>query len=96
MGRWPSPSFDSAYKHLGVSNPNPNDGFLVVKTLMQMFAAMLDRVAADAEVQRFVVIPTQGTLRPNNSDWQNEIHPSSTGFAKIAQKFQASLGSVFT
>lgn len=94
-GPWLKPSLDYAYKHLGKAVPDPNDEFLVVKALMQMFRAMLDRVAADPNVQKFIVVPTQGTLTPDNSDWQNEIHPSSTGFAKIAQKFHASLGSVF-
>jgi hypothetical protein len=94
-GPWLKPSLDYVYKHLGVANPNPNDEFVVVKTLMQMFCAMLVRVAADPLVHRFVVVPTQGTLAPNNSDWQNEIHPSSAGFAKLAIKFQASLASVF-
>ena len=94
-GPWLKPSLDYAYKHLGKAVPDPNDEFLVVKTLMQMFRGMLDRVAADPKVQKFIVVPTQGTLTPNNSDWQNEIHPSSAGFVKIAQKFQASLASVF-
>ncbi len=94
-GPWLKPSLDYVYKHLGVANPDPNDEFLVVKTLMQRFSAMLNRVAADPNVHRFVVVPTQGTLTPDNSDWQNEIHPSSAGFAKIAEKFQASLASVF-
>ena len=94
-GPWLKPSLDYAYKHLGVAKPDPNDEFVVVKTLMQMFGAMLDRIAADATVQKFIVVPTQGTLTPNASDWQNEIHPSSIGFTKIAQKFQTSLQSVF-
>lgn len=94
-GPWLKPSLDYVYKHLGVANPDPNDEFVVVKTLMQMFGAMLNRVAADSKCPRFVVVPTQGTLTPSSSDWQNEIHPSSSGFAKIAQKFQSSLASVF-
>ena len=94
-GPWLKPSLDYAYKHLGVANPDPNDEFVVVKTLMQMFGAMLDRIAADPTVQKFIVVPTQGTLTPNASDWQNEIHPSSNGFTKIAQKFQTSLQSAF-
>jgi hypothetical protein len=56
---------------------------------------MLNRVAADPAVKKFIVVQTQGTLTPCASDWQNEIHPSSAGFAKIAQKFQDSLGVVF-
>jgi len=94
-GPWLKPSLDYAYKHLGVANPNPNDEFVVVKTILQLFGAMLTRVAADPAVQKFIVVPTQGTLTPDGSDWQNEIHPSSIGFAKIAQKFQASLASMF-
>ena len=95
VGPWLKPSLDYAYKHLGVATPDPNDEFVVVKTLMQMFAEMLHRVAADHNVHKFVVVPTQGTLQPTASDWQNEIHPSSTGFVKIAQKFQAALATVF-
>jgi hypothetical protein len=94
-GPWLKPSLDYAYKHLGVANPNPNDEFVVVKTLLEMFGAMLQRVAADSVRKNFIVVPTQGTLNANASDWQNEIHPSSTGFVKIAEKFQASLGTVF-
>jgi hypothetical protein len=51
--------------------------------------------AADPNVHKFVVVPTQGTLQPTASDWQNEIHPSPAGFTKIAQKFQASLATIF-
>lgn len=80
---------------MGVANPDPNDEFLVVKTVMQLFAAMLNRIAEDANVEKFVVAPTQGTLSPDDSDWQNEIHPSSAGFAKIATKFQVALASIF-
>lgn len=94
-GPWLKPSLDYAYKHLGVPNPDPNDEFLVVKTLMLMFSGVLTRIATDPTVKGFVVVPTQGTLTPDDSDWQNEIHPSTVGFAKIAQKFQASLTSIF-
>jgi hypothetical protein len=94
-GPWLQPSLDYAYKHTGVTKPDPKEEFVVVKTIMQSFSTMLNRVAADPNVQRFVVVPTQGTLDPNASDWQNEIHPSSAGFRKIAQKFQTALASVF-
>lgn len=94
-GPWLKPSLDFVYKRLGVANPDPNDEFLVVKTIMQQFNAMLNRVAADPAVKGFVVVPTQGTLQPNASDWQNEIHPSTAGFVKIAQRFQTALQTVF-
>lgn len=42
VGPWLKPSLDYTYKHLGVANPDPNEEFLVVKTVMQVFAAMLN------------------------------------------------------
>lgn len=38
---------------------------------------------------RHLHVPTQGTLIP--IDWQNEIHPNRTGYAKIAKKFAATI-----
>jgi hypothetical protein len=95
VGPWLKPSLDYAYTHLGVANPNPSDEFIVVKTILQLFGAMLNRIAADSDVKRFFVVPTQGTLTPVAADWQNEIHPSSAGFRKIAVRFQAALAAVF-
>ena len=35
---------------------------------------------------KFVVVDTQGTLRPGHrSDWLNEIHPTSSGFKRITK-----------
>ncbi len=70
-----------------------HDEYLVVKTFLQRFNTMLNEVAAS--IRKFVLVPTQGTLNADSSDWQNEIHPSSKGFVKIAQKFTDSLSSVF-
>jgi hypothetical protein len=34
----------------------------------------------------FKVVPTQGTLRPGHgTDWLNEIHPTPSGFKRIAK-----------
>ena len=95
VGPWLKPSLDYAYKHLGVPTPDPKDEFVVVKTLLEMFGNMLNGIAADSNVKKFVVVPTQGTLSADDSDWQNEIHPSPAGFTKIAAKFEAALRSVF-
>jgi hypothetical protein len=95
VGPWLKPSLNYAYEHLGVANPDPADEFVVVKTVLRMFGTMLNRIAADPTVDKFVVVPTQGTLIPDASDWQNEIYPSSAGFIKIAKKFQAALANVF-
>jgi hypothetical protein len=94
-GPWLRPSLDYAYKRLGVPNPSPDDEFIVVKTVLQQFKAMLDRIAADPAIKNFVVVPTQGTLDPGDTDWQNEIHPSTRGFALIAGRFLDVLNAQF-
>jgi len=42
------------------------------------------------EIPNFFVADTQGTLTPGNAaDWKNEIHPTPSGFEKIADKIYA-------
>ena len=38
-------------------------------------------------------VRTQGTL--TNTEWKDEIHPTTAGFKKVARKFQAALSEVF-
>ena len=95
VGPWLKPSLDFVYNQLGVTNPNKDDEYAVVKNLLQRFGGMLSKLAGDPEVERVVVVPTQGTLTPNDADWQNEIHPSKAGFVKIAQRFKDALSANF-
>jgi hypothetical protein len=94
-GPWLKPSLDYAYKHIGVASPAAQDEYEVVKILLQKFGAMLNTVATDPKVKDFVLVQTQGTLKPTNSDWQNEIHPSPSGFKKLARKFQEAITARF-
>ena len=64
----------------------------IVKTMLQQFLAMLNSVAAAANVS---VVATQGTLAPQLASWHNELHPSDAGFDKIAEKFQQHLQQKF-
>ncbi len=86
-GPWLKPSLDFRLVPTGESQ------FRVVKALLSAFDAMLRRVAADS--RDVTVVPTQGTLQPIDADWQNEIHPSGSGFTKIAEKFKAALAARF-
>ncbi len=92
LGPWLKPSLDYVYEQMGVVNPDPKQEFLVVKALLERFSKMLQTLASTAD--KFVVVGTQGTLNPD-TDWQNEIHPSTDGFVKIAVKFQVSLSAQF-
>jgi len=94
VGPWLKPSLDFVYRESGVPTPDPNKEFIVVKALLERFSAMLKKLETQ-HAGRFVVVPTQGTLTADDSDWQNEIHPTSGGFVKIAQKFKAALAGVF-
>jgi hypothetical protein len=66
----------------------------VVKAMLLRFAHMLDRVAA--EFRNVVVVRTQGTF-PSTSKkwWENELHPTKSGFKEIAVKFDLALKQCF-
>ena len=67
----------------------------VVKILLQRFRAGLEELAANNE--KFHVVNTQGTLRfGNQEDWLNEIHPTPTGFRKIAAKIYKEMRKHFS
>jgi len=94
-GPWLRPSLDYAYQQMGVQKPDPHVQFVVIQTLLTQFANVLRGLAADPEVQDFHVVETQGTLVADAPDWQNEIHPTSAGFVKIAKKFEDALAAEF-
>jgi len=56
---------------------------LVVKTLIDTFADMLQRLSEENE--RFVFVDTRGTIGEN--EWQDEIHPNKVASEKIAKIF---------
>ncbi len=78
FGSWVKPRLDFARV--------PADLHLaVVRILIDRFIATL----APLQDQRFIVIPTAGTL--GVGDWQDEIHPSRSGIKKLVPKFEAVL-----
>ncbi|WP_017776874.1 hypothetical protein [Paraburkholderia kururiensis] len=66
------------------------------QTLANEFLDRLFDLVNGLPLQNFHVIRTLGTLRPANAnpsvdsaDWLNEIHPTSAGYEKIAERFCA-------
>jgi hypothetical protein len=57
---------------------------------LQFRGALTQIVAAHKNV---IYVETQGTLAP--SDWANELHPTPSGFDKIAGKFLNAMRTVF-
>jgi len=63
----------------------------ILDYVLAEFDNMLIRL--EQSVPRCVHVRTQGTLK--DTEWANELHPSSAGFKKIANKFQQALVGVF-
>lgn len=86
LGPWLKPTFDlRGFPTLAARQP-------VVKAMLEQFAAMLTSLAAHPRV---TFINGQGTLAPQPSSWDNELHPSSGGFDKFADLFRAELKRLF-
>lgn len=86
FGPWMKPSFD-------LRGYPPAAAGLVVKAMLQRFAAILQSLAASHSNVTF--INTQGTLAPVRSSWHNELHPSKDGFNRITAVFQTKLRALF-
>lgn len=65
----------------------------VVRHLLTEMKAMLVELAELNKNQgKMFVVNTQGTLEPGNGrHWKDEMHPTSSGFKKIAKKYYAQL-----
>lgn len=59
----------------------------VVKLFLQDFEKLLDKIVKNNEM--ITVVKTQGVL--NDDEWANELHPTNSGFRKVAQVFSNEL-----
>lgn len=87
LGPWLKPTFD--LRKFPVAS---TARFEVVKAMLQQFAAMLQKLAANKGV---TFINGQGTLKPVPASWDNELHPSKDGFEKFAALFYTKLKALF-
>jgi len=74
--KWLAPAF----KKKGYGQRTLDFKCAVVRTLLQDFANLISEVGVQCPNVR--LLPTQGTLE--RRDWENELHPDSGGFKKIA------------
>ena len=63
----------------------------IAKWLICQFNEMLKDL--ESKTDKFVYVKTPGTL--TEKDWGDEIHPTSKGFKKIANKFKPKLKQLF-
>jgi hypothetical protein len=64
----------------------------ILTYLLERFGQFLERF--EQQNKRIVYMRTQGTLN-KDTDWGDELHPTTAGFRKIAAKCQNALRSVF-
>ena len=86
-GPWLKPTFDLC------NFPNRAAAVEVVKALLQRFADLL--LSFQKNHSGVTFINTQGTLAAQTSSWHNELHPSKSGFNKIADVLHKKLKSLF-
>lgn len=84
-GPWMKPSFDEK----GISDPR--DARRIIRWLIDRFNEMLAGLESDHA--KVVLVRTRRTLQ--DSEWNDELHPSRAGFMKVARKFQARLKDQF-
>jgi hypothetical protein len=76
-GPWVKPHLDKA------GLPDLLDQRVVSTWLLDQFAALLAKIAADSK--RFHVVDSRGVLT-KQSQWADEIHPVQSGFRQIAEQ----------
>jgi hypothetical protein len=87
FGPWLKPTFDLR------KFPTRAAGQEVVKAMLKEFAAMLASLATQAKV---TFINGQGTLPPQTSSWDNELHPTRAGFEEFADIFYRELKKLYS
>lgn len=85
-GPWLKPAFDMR------GFPTTSEAFVVVKAMLQQFAALLQKLAMKPKVS---FINTQAHLPPKTSSWHNELHPEKAGFNAFAKLFHQELKRLF-
>ena len=65
----------------------------IVKKLLGELKTRLTNLASKPKNKdKFYVVNTQGILRPGHgSDWKDEMHPTSSGFGRITEKYYGQL-----
>jgi lysophospholipase L1-like esterase len=87
VGPWIRP----VLKKFGI--PDEDEGRLVVRHLVDEFWREISPLAAPD--RRFHMVDSRGTLGPENKNWNDEIHPTHSGFKQIAEKWKPVLEGLF-
>jgi N-acetylmuramoyl-L-alanine amidase len=69
----------------GITDQNLRRG--IIMFLLDALYDLMNEIAGDSEVTRVYVVDCRGAM-PDVADWNDEIHGTSAGFAKVAVKFR--------
>ena len=87
-GLFPGPWLEPAFTRKGYKSRNANK--IVVVELINRFNAMLTRLAGKPPFSHVRYVDLRQVLSNGNDykdDWDNELHPTSDGFKKVAEEF---------
>ncbi|GLS18545.1 hypothetical protein GCM10007874_15620 [Labrys miyagiensis] len=85
-GPWLKPSLDFC-------NWSVAQGTGIARQALTKFHDMLTKLAS-VKSNNFILVETQGVLTP--AEWANELHPTPSGFGKMADKFFDAISKNFT
>lgn len=93
LGGWwflPGPWLEPGFREKGFDIDRLQVRIDIAKELIDCFNAMLSEVVSLPEFTHVHYIDLRGTLSAANNykdDWDNELHPSESGFEKVTSKF---------
>lgn len=87
VGPWVKKYLDPA----GLTDPAGARAF--AHALIDAYAVKI--LALAAATPNFHVVDTRGTLSADHLHWHDEIHPTGTGFGKLAERWRATLTTLF-
>jgi hypothetical protein len=87
VGPWIQPHLNA----VGLTDPAGQQ--LFVNALIDRYAVRISTFAQT--VERFHVVDTRGTLPKDRTHWNDEIHPTGTGYGKLAEEWRTVLKRLF-
>lgn len=82
----------SAMSTKGINDPDHRRA--IIKLLIDTLYDMLDDLAGNSAQSQVWVVDCRGAL-PNVTDWADEIHATSAGYAKVAARFKGRINDAF-
>lgn len=90
FGPLPGPWLDPGFELKGYPKSDMELRRSTVRTMIDVFNAMIADLAKKYP-NNVHAIDLRGLLKQDKNDWANELHPTPSGFRKVAEQFDATL-----